>query len=101
MAGDIGFVRNPIADMVGYLNDGLRDLMDRRPYLLLDEAGSHTANFQDITTSNFNSEALPVGEEYREGLAHYIASRIFEIDQNDEHNVLQARHHFKQYKTTT
>ena len=93
--------RNPVKEMVAHLNDGVRDLLARRPFLRLDDAGGLVDGFADLTTDDYKTEALPVDEDYREGLAHYIAYRVFELDGADEHNTLMYRHHFKKYKEMT
>ena len=93
--------RNPAKEMVVFLNAGVRDLFTRRPHLKLDEDGAMIASFEDLTSANYKTEELPVDEDYREGLAHYIAYRVFELDGADEHNTQMYRHHFKKYKEMT
>ncbi len=92
--------RNPAKEMVTYLNDGVRDLLARRPVLKLDESGARST-FTDLTTETYSTDALPMDETYREGLAHYVAGRVFELDEADEHNAQMSVMHFKKYMETT
>lgn len=92
--------RNPVATMVPMLNDGLRDLLARRPRLRLDSDGS-LATLAEVTTVTVDTDTLPVGDEYREALAHYLAHRVFLLDAEDEHNAGLAAWHLKQYTETT
>ena len=100
MIGDIATEeanrRQPVANMVKYLNNAIQDLLMRRPELALADDGTLTA-FTELTTTTVSSQALPVDEDYREALAHNIAAQIFQIDANDEHNAQQALSHEQVY----
>jgi hypothetical protein len=102
MVGDVGITkRNAVSDMVTFLNDGVRDLLARRPYLRLNADGTQDAAFTEVTASTL-SNALPLDDEnLREPLAHYIAYRIFEIDAEDEFNLKQSQTHYAHYIRTT
>jgi hypothetical protein len=103
MVGDVGVTkRNAIADVVGYLNDGVRDLLSRRPHIRLNADGTQDSAYTDLTIGNYNSTDLPFDDEYlREALAHYVAYRIFEIDAEDEANDNSANRHLAQYMRLT
>ena len=92
--------RNVLTAMVAYLNDGIHDVLVRRPYLLLQAAGTRTT-FTDLTVLTYDSQPLPFGEELYEGVAHYITSRVFEIDSSDEHNASLAVYHNNKYVEMT
>lgn len=100
MVGDVGASkRNAVADMVSYLNDGIRDLLARRPYLALNDDGTLDAAYTDLTTVNYAASSLPFDDEVlRSALAHYIAYRVFSLDAEDEANGGQAANHFAQYQ---
>ena len=101
MLGYVGQAsRDPIADLVGMVNDGIRDLIDMRPHVLLQTDGTFTT-FTDITVDNYTSEELPIDDQYRVPIAHYVASRIFANDGGDEHNAGLAEHHRSQYRELT
>jgi hypothetical protein len=101
MLDDVGaHRRNPLAAMVAHLNDGLQDVIARRPYTLLQDDGTN-ATFIELTTSTYASQALPVGEAFREPLAHYVAARVFELDAADRHNAQLAQSHMQTYMTTS
>lgn len=92
--------RNPASAMAGYLNDGARDLLARRPYLRLNDDGTQKAAYVDLTANNLTEE-IPFDDWLREPLAHYIAYRVFEIDAEDEANTRQSQSHFAQYIRAT
>ncbi len=93
MIADGGGIRNTVGEMVIFLNDGVRDLIARRPYLALNDDGSLDADYTDLTSGNYNTETLPFEEWIREPLAHYISYRVFELDAEDEANMgLSIRH---------
>lgn len=104
MVGDVDtsiqMKRYKLADMVGYLNDAIQNLLSRRPELLLTTSGTLNT-FTEITTATYNTATLPVDETYREFLAHYIASRIFESDSDDENNITMHEHHMGIYLKNT
>jgi hypothetical protein len=104
MVGDIDtsieMKRYKLVDMVNYLNDGIHDLIARRPELLLSSVGVRST-FTDITTVTYATSLLPVSESYREPLAHYIASRIFEVDSDDASNKAMIENHRSQYLRNT
>jgi hypothetical protein len=103
MVGDVGGVkRNSAADMVVFLNDGVRDLITRRPFFTLESDGTVATGYTDLTDGNYAASTLPFSDEWlREPLAHYIAFRIFEIDAEDENNLAMSRAHFAQYLRLT
>ena len=103
MVGDIGATkRNSDADMIVFLNDGIRDLLSRRPYLSLNTDATLDSTFTDIAVGDIADDITAItGDEYREPLAHYIAYRIFEIDAEDEANMNQSRSHQAQYIRNT
>ena len=101
MLSDIGsHKRNVLSTMVAHLNDGIHDLLARRPYLLLQADGTRTT-FTDLTTTTHESQELPFGVDLHEGMAHYITSRVFEIDSSDEHNASLAVYHNNKYVEMT
>lgn len=99
MVSDVGGTkRNSVADMVGFLNDGIRDLLARRPYFLVNSAGAIVTAFTDLTTDNYEASTLPFNDDWiREPLAHYIAHRVFELDAEDEFNAGQSALHLTKY----
>jgi len=102
MVGDVGInKRNSASEMANFLNDGVRDLIARRPYLRLQDDGTQAAAYTDLHAGNL-SASLPFSEEWiREALAHYIAARIFLIDAEDENNLRQSQQHMAQYQRRT
>ena len=92
--------RNSAGDMASFLNDGVRDLLSRRPYLRLNDDGTHKPEYVDLTANNLTEE-IPFEDWLREPLAHYIAYRIFEIDAEDEANMSQAQIHAQLYNRNT
>lgn len=102
MVGDVGSnKRNSASEMANFLNDGVRDLIARRPHLRLQDDGTHAVAFTDLHAANL-STSLPFADEWiREGLAHYIAARVFLIDAEDENNLRQSAQHMAQYQRTT
>jgi hypothetical protein len=88
------------AALVAFVNAGIHELVARRPYVLLDDAGA-LGTFTEITTGNYTSLALPVDEAYREGLAHYVAARVHELGPPDEENAAMARVHRDLYMAMT
>lgn len=92
--------RNPTSALVPVVNAGVYDLLARRPGISLDADGA-LASFTALTTSTVATQELPVGDEYAEGLAHYVAWRIFEQDADDEHNAGLAQYHRDLYMRET
>jgi hypothetical protein len=92
--------RNPVAVMVGFLNDGIEDVLSRRPALRLADDGS-VATFSRLISATVASADLPVGYAYLEPLAHYLAHRVFELDADDEHNAGLSASHFRRYMEAT
>lgn len=93
--------RTPIAQMALLLNDGIRDVLSRRPYLNLLADGSLTGAFADLTASTVIGAVLPLEDSSREALAHYVAARVYEMDASDEHNARQAQYHRATYHSLT
>ena len=93
MVGDVQEPRrNPLEQVKKHLVDGIRDLLSRRPHIRLTELGT----LNDVVDDDDGDlEGIP--DEYREGLAHYIAYRIFELDELDENNRIAAQSHQTQY----
>lgn len=104
MVGDvdtsIAMKRYKIADMVNYLNDGIRDLFSRRPELLLSSEGTRNT-FTALTTSTYTTSVLTISDSYLEPLAHFIAARIFETDSDDANNKTMIENHRNQYIRNT
>ena len=101
MLGYIGQAsRDKIEDMVRMVNDGIQDLIARRSYILFQADGTF-ATYTEITSANYDSLELPFDEQYREAMAHYVASRILEQDSGDEHNMEQSVYHREMYVNLT
>jgi len=104
MVGDVDtsiqMKRYKLADMVMYLNDGLRDLFSRRPFLLLSATGT-VNTFTELTVLTYNTSLLTITESYREPLAHYIASRIYESDSDDDRNDAMLKRHKDLYQSNS
>ena len=101
MIGDVGGTpRNSLADMAGFLTDGVRDLISRRQELKLNDDGTLDADIADIASGDLGN-ALSIPDNYGEGLAHYIAYRIFEIDAEDENNARMSQTHYQLYIRNT
>jgi hypothetical protein len=97
-----GTKRNSTADMIGFLNDGIRDLLARRPELSLNADGTVDAAFTDILVADIADAITAISDDqYREQLAHYIAYRIFEIDAEDENNARMSQTHYQLYIRNT
>ena len=100
MVGDIGSPkRNSITNMTLYLNDGIRDLISRRPHFALTADGQRSI-LDDLESGSISDE-LSLEPWLKEPLAHYIAFRVFEIDAEDEFNMNQSKQHYAQYLRTT
>lgn len=89
--------RQPVAALLPMLNAGIRDLLSRRPGLLLDDDGA-LETFTDLTATTVASETLFVPDEYLEVLARYLAACVFGLDAEDEHNAGLANEHRQAYE---
>ena len=101
MVGDVGInKRNRLITMIDYVNDAIRDLRARRPQLTLSNVGINIP-YDDLILADYCSTNLSISDDYRESLAHYVAYRIFELDESDENNRSSSQMHFKQYLQRT
>lgn len=102
MVNDTGSVkRNSLIQMTTFLNDGIRDVLSRRPYLNLLADGTLTGAFEDLSAQAVTAATLPLEDSCREALAHYVAARVYEMDASDEHNARQAQYHRATYQSLT
>lgn len=102
MVGDVGGTkRNTTAEIVVFLNDAVRDLIARRPYMRLNTDATLDDDYTDLTAANYAASTLPFEDWVREPLAHYIAHRIFQLDAEDEANLRQSVNHQAQYMRMT
>ena len=85
-----------LTTLIALVNAGVQDLLARRPSLLLLSDGTRTT-FTELTSGTYASQALPVDESYREGLAHYVAARVFELGPQDEQSAALAVAHRQLY----
>ena len=100
MVGDVGNPkRNNVTDMTTFLNDAIRDLLARRPIHSLKSDGTRFT-FEELESGS-NADPLPLEDWLKEPLAHFVASRVFEIDAEDEFNMSQATQHLAKYLRAT
>jgi hypothetical protein len=86
--------------LVALVNAAIQDLIARRPNILLLTDGTRTT-FTELTTGTYASQTLPVDETYREGLAHYVAARVYELGPQDEKATVMAKLHRQLYLAQT
>ena len=94
------YKRYPLVVVINHLNDCIQELLYRRPYLLMQDNGS-MATFTELSTSTYDSTALPFGEELRDGVARHLAARLLETNPQDENAVTMAQNFYAMYKKTT
>lgn len=78
--------------LLQYVNDGVFDLVRRKPELLL--SGDHTLR---VVTEKNLSDTLIVGTGQRQALAYYTASRALSEDGADTTNLQRAELYFSSY----
>ena len=89
-----------LTSLIACVNAAVQDVLARRPDLLLQSDGT-LDTFTELTTGTYDSQSLPVDERYREGLAHYVAARIYELGPEDEGNMSRAARHRQLYRLQT
>ena len=97
MLGDVGErKRTSLEMMVRLLNDAIQDILTQQPYLTMQADGAISA-YAALTSSTYNSAALPFNESLQEAAAHYVAARAFELDGTDTHHAEMVAMHRAKY----
>lgn len=97
--GNAGAYRWPDEELLQYVNDGQREMTQRRPEVngFYDD-NSNTWQSRTVTDAASTSAILAVADRFRPALAGYVVYRALDRDNADQANMNRAQLAFAAYE---